>query len=103
MQIKLVRATDLKPTILKNAPSEQRDEEQVMAFIEVYVLGRCYVGPIAAQGSAPTWDWTFFLPAESIPTDPGAFVARFTAYNFMARSQPQVRYHRRSLSIFTDI
>lgn len=90
MQVTLMRATDLKPSRLKSLPAESRDTEQCMCFVEMLALGRSYVGPIAPQSNSPEWDWTFFLPVDSEPTEAGGVVARFTVHNFMARKQPQV-------------
>lgn len=91
VQVTLLRGTDLKPVRLKASPVESRDTEQCMCFVEMLALGRSYVGPIAAQGNSPEWDWTFFLPLDVMPTKSGAVSARFSVHDFMSRKQPQVR------------
>lgn len=97
-----MRATDLKPVRLKASPVESRDTEQCMCFVEMLALGRSYVGPIAAQGNSPEWDWTFFLPVESLPTQAG-IVARFSVHDFMSRKQPQVGHHVRMMEAAIDM
>jgi hypothetical protein len=91
MQITVQRVTDVKPVVEKGSPESQYDAEEVMVFLELQSCGRTYVSPVAQQGSAPEFDWSFYVPVEALPTQEGACSARFIVRNFMARKQPSVR------------
>ena len=88
-----MRGTDLKPTASKGAPEGARDSEACQCFVELRVLGRSYVSPVAPQGGSPEWHWTFWVPVDEVPTIADYASLRFTAINFMARKQPQVQLH----------
>ena len=92
MQVIVQRVTDVKPTRDKKAAESEYDTEACMAFIELQALGTTYVSPVAAQGSAPEFDWAFYIPVDEQPTQQGAVKLRFLLRNFLARKQPQVRH-----------
>ena len=96
VQVVLLRGTDLKPTASKGSPEGARDSEACQCFIELRVLGRSYVSPIAPQGCSPEWHWTFWVPVDDVPTAADYASLRFTAINFMARKQPQVQLQAHS-------
>ena len=91
VQIVVQRATDVKPTTGKGSPTAARETEEVMCFLELQGLHKAMVSPVAAQGSAPEFDWAFYVPLDTAPTTEGAVSVRFIARNFLAKKQTQVR------------
>ena len=85
------RCTDVKPTCDKGSPDATKDTEEVMLFLELQGLHKAMVSPVATQGSAPEFDWAFYMPLESVPSTDGKVSVRFIARNFLAKKQPQVR------------